>query len=96
MSCAVGKSLRGLKSGRRWQLLVGYTTEDLRRHLEALFVPGMTWLNHGEWHIDHKRPLSSFMFASTDDPAFKECWALSNLQPLWAEDNLRKWAKWAS
>jgi hypothetical protein len=97
ISSAISKSLRGKKkAGRRWQNLVGYSLEQLKAHLEARFLPGMRWDNHGEWHIDHERPISSFTIASPDDPAFRECWALSNLQPLWAGDNLRKWAKWAS
>jgi hypothetical protein len=97
ISSAIGKSLRGKKkAGRRWQNLVGYSLEQLKAHLEAKFLPGMTWSNHGEWHIDHKRPISSFTITSTDDSAFRECWGLSNLQPLWAADNLRKLAKWAS
>jgi hypothetical protein len=97
ISSAISKSLRGKqKAGRRWQDLVGYTADELRTHLESLFLPGMTWANHGEWHIDHKRPIASFTITSADDAAFRDCWALSNLQPLWAEQNLRKWAKWAS
>jgi hypothetical protein len=50
----------------------------------------MSWENRSEWHIDHRRPVSSFNFLSVDDPEFLECWALSNLQPLWAADNIRK------
>jgi len=50
----------------------------------------MTWANYGEWHIDHKRPISSFNIVSVDCKEFGECWALENLQPLWADENLRK------
>lgn len=46
----------------------------------------MTWNNHGEWHIDHKKPVTAF----DTNADIKEVCALSNLQPLWAEDNLRK------
>jgi hypothetical protein len=70
--------------------LLGYTIEELMKHLESLFTSGMTWNNYGEWHVDHKRPMTSFEFTSTDDEGFKECWALSNLQPLWEVDNLSK------
>lgn len=62
--------------------------------LEAKFKPGMSWGNHGEWHIDHKRPIASYDFSSADDPAFKECWSLENLQPLWAKENLSKGARY--
>jgi len=64
-------------------------------HLEGLFKPGMSWANHGAWHIDHIRPRSAFTYSSPTDRDFADCWALSNLQPLWAEENLRKAAKWA-
>lgn len=78
------------KDGRTWESLVGYTRADLMAHLEARFGPGMTWDNIGEWHIDHITPRSAFAFAAPSDPGFRACWALSNLQPLWATDNLRK------
>lgn len=69
---------------------LGYTIEELMTHLENLFTDGMTWDNYGEWHVDHKIPMSSFIFESVDDDGFKECWKLSNIQPLWADDNLSK------
>lgn len=79
------------KNNRSWESLVGYTTEELIAHLESLFKEGMTWDNYGSyWHIDHIRPKSWFLFESTEDQAFKDCWALSNLQPLEATENLRK------
>ena len=61
-------------------------------HIESQFKEGMSWKNHGihGWHIDHIRPISSFNFESCNDPEFKECWALENLQPLWAKENLSK------
>lgn len=77
------------KTNSTFQLL-GYTIEELMQHLEKQFVDGMTWDNYGQWHVDHIRPMSSFNFTSPDDPEFKECWALSNLQPLWWPDNLSK------
>lgn len=73
--------------------LLGYSIEELMTHLESLFTEGMTWDNYGEWHVDHKIPMNSFQFNSTEDVGFKECWRLSNLQPLWALDNLSKGTK---
>ena len=73
---------------------MGYTKYELKEHLESQFTGGMSWDNMNEWHIDHIRPVSSFDFDSTEHPDFKKCWALNNLQPLWAEDNLRKNDKW--
>jgi len=93
ISAGISSSLRDGKQGRRWESLVGYTIKDLMTHLESQFTKGMTWENYGEWHIDHIRPLSDFAFISADDPEFKECWSLWNLQPLWAHENLSKHAK---
>lgn len=83
------KERNTLKVNSTFQLL-GYTIEELMAHLEKQFTEGMTWDNYGEWHVDHIRPMTSFKFESVDDPEFKECWALSNLQPLWWNDNLSK------
>lgn len=58
----------------------------LKKYLEEQFVDGMSWDNHGKWHIDHIIPLSS---AKTEEDVYKLS-HYSNLQPLWAEDNLKK------
>jgi hypothetical protein len=86
------QSLKGNKNGNHWEDLVGYTLKELIQHLENQFREGMTWDNYGKygWHIDHRRPISSFNITSYNDPEFKECWALKNLQPLWAKENLSK------
>ena len=89
MHRAIGKA----KAGRSWRTFVDYTLEELMTHLERQFKPGMSWENKGDWHIDHIIPRSSFEYSSPDDPEFKKCWSLSNLQPLWAVDNIRKNAK---
>ncbi|GAH87691.1 unnamed protein product, partial [marine sediment metagenome] len=60
---------------------------QLVRHLKKQFQPGMTWENYGEWHMDHKVPVSAFNFSSSDHIDFKRCWALKNLQPMWATEN---------
>ncbi len=78
------------KKERGWEKLVGYTIKDFMVHIEEQFQPGMTWDNYGKWHIDHIIPVIRFKFTSTDDIEFKKCWSLTNLQPLWAIDNLRK------
>src|SRR3546814_14803337 len=72
MSAGVKSSLGDGKNGRSWETLVGYTVADLMAHLERQFLPGMSWDNRGEWHIDHIRPLCSFEFTSPDDPQFRE------------------------
>lgn len=72
---------------------IGYTCVELKTHLERQFLPSMSWDNYGAWHIDHIIPLAAFRFSSMDDPEFKAAWALSNLRPLWAQDNIKKGAK---
>ncbi len=84
---------KGSKSARKTFDLLGYTLEELMTHLEIQFLPGMTWDNYGEWHIDHIIPVSAHNYQTPDDIDFQKCWALSNLRPLWAADNIRKGAK---
>jgi hypothetical protein len=81
------------KGGKTFALL-GYSPTDLIKHIESQFVDGMSWENRSDWHIDHIRPVASFNFTTTECEDFKKCWALSNLQPLWAEDNISKSDKW--
>ena len=78
--------IKNVKNGVSWKRLLDYTFDDLKKHLESKFTTGMTWDNHCRhgWHIDHIIPVSSFNYDSADHPEFKKCWALSNLQPLWA------------
>jgi len=90
ISNAIWQSLKKNKAGRHWELLVGYTLDQLMRHLEHLFTSGMGWRNMGLWHIDHKFPKSKFYYSSPEDPGFKKCWSLENLQPLWGQDNIAK------
>ena len=90
IKAAINKALKGAKAGRHWETLVGYTIDELKRHIEMQFVDGMRWYNMGKWHIDHITPISAFNFETPDHEDFKRCWALKNLRPLWAEDNLRK------
>ena len=46
------------------------------KHLEKQFTKGMTWENHGKWHIDHVIPDSHFKYINVEDKEFQECWAL--------------------
>lgn len=86
-------SMREKKAGRTWETLVGYSLSDLCRHLERQFLPGMSWSNLDQWHIDHIIPVSSFDLSDVDDENFAACFALTNLRPLWARDNLKKHSK---
>lgn len=66
--------------------MLGVDWEVCKAHIERQFKKGMNWDNHGEWHIDHIIPLAS---ANNEKELIKLC-HYSNLQPLWAEDNLIK------
>lgn len=91
---ALRNSLKGIRKEAPTFTLLGYTPTQLVKHLESKFTDGMSWDNMSEWHIDHIRPIASFDYDSTDHPDFKKCWALNNLQPMWAKDNMSKGAKW--
>lgn len=87
------QGLKGKKQGRSWLSMVDYTLDDLVKHLESRFLPGMSWEKMNEFHIDHILPRKIFNYSSPEDEDFKKCWSLDNLQPLWVEWNLKKGAK---
>jgi hypothetical protein len=68
--------------------MVGCTPEFLKKYLEKQFKPGMTWENHSidGWHIDHKDPLDLAMTLKD----VEELCHYTNLQPMWATENLKK------
>ena len=68
------------KKDNRTIVMLGYSSEDLRIHIEGQFTSGMSWCNYGDWHIDHIKSVSSF---SNDTPA-SIVNALSNLRPMWS------------
>jgi hypothetical protein len=72
--------------------LTGCSKEHLISHIESMFVNGMSWDNYGEWHIDHIKPCASFDLTNIEQQ--KLCFNWTNLQPLWASDNIRKGAKY--
>lgn len=73
---------------------LGCTIPELIGYLEILFEPGMSWENYGEWHIDHRRPLATFDLTDREQLLAACHW--TNLQPLWALDNMRKGARYAA
>ena len=77
------------KNGHYFDVLQ-YSPEELINHLEKQFTEGMTWENYGEFHVDHKLPISSFNIKEIGDEEFMKCWSLDNLQPMWGEENIRK------
>jgi hypothetical protein len=88
----VYQALKGEIKGSSVSNSIGCSAEALRLYLESLFQPGMSWDNWGVsgWHIDHIRPLASFDLSNPEQ--LRQACHYTNLQPLWAEDNLRKGA----
>jgi len=68
--------------------LVGCSIEELKKWIESQFAEGMTWYNHGKWHIDHIYPCSEFNLEQPYEQ--KICFNWFNLQPLWANENFSK------
>ena len=96
--------LQGECSGESMLKYLDYTLKDLKLYLESQFEPWMNWNNWGTydsriwddkdqstwtWQIDHITPQSSFLYDSMDHPNFKKCWALENLRPFNAKQNVR-------
>ena len=94
---------QSLKEGKGGESMLPYVDwnsyKELKEHLESQFEDWMTWENHGvwhptekRWHIDHIKPQSVLLegVTSMDDPKFRECWALENLRPLEAMENILK------
>lgn len=86
----LGFKARGLSKERRTIEYLGMSYPELRVYIESKFLIGMTWENYGigkgKWNLDHILPLS---LAKTQEDLLKLC-HYSNLQPLWAIDNLLK------
>lgn len=93
---AIKKNIRDRTSkaikAKRWYKTTGFNSyigcslDELKIHLETRFTEGMTWDNYGLWEIDHIIPISS---ANSEPEAIKLA-HYTNLQPLWAADNLKK------
>jgi len=90
----LNKSIRNHLKSSSTLNIIGCSIEQLKQHLESQFVKGMSWKNYGYrgWHIDHIRPCASFDLSKPEEQ--KKCFHYSNLQPLWAEENMRKSSKY--
>lgn len=88
MCAALAKA--SVSKSSRTLAIVGCTAAELRQHLQSKFQPGMTWENRGRhgWHIDHIIPLAKFDLTDPEQQA--AAFHYTNLQPLWARDNLSK------
>lgn len=78
VGCKAGSAVRDL----------GCTIEDFMSYIAAQFLPGMSWENWGEWHLDHIKPLAAFDLTNRNQ--FLAACHYTNMRPLWAADNLRK------
>ena len=84
----VRKALKDRNKSVNTATLIGCSIEQLWIYLEKLFKPGMTHKNHGLWHIDHIKPCASFDLTKASEQ--RKCFHYTNLQPLWASENLSK------
>jgi len=86
----INKALRGISKSKKTLEILGCSFNELVDHLESQFQVGMNWDNYGYrgWHVDHIKPCASFDLS--DPSQQEECFHYTNLQPLWAEDNLKK------
>lgn len=85
--------LKGKRKLQHTMDLIGCSREDLVNHLQSQFIDGMSWKNYGidGWHIDHIVPCAKFNLSKLEEQ--KKCFHYTNLQPLWASDNLSKGSK---
>lgn len=82
------KILHGKNKSLNTMFLIGCEIDYLMYHLQEQFTKGMSWDNYGDWHIDHIKPCAKFDLSKSEEQ--QKCFHYTNLQPLWAEDNLRK------
>ncbi len=73
--------------------MLGCSIEHLRTHIESRWKDGMSWENYGAWHLDHIKPCAAFDLLQPSEQRL--CFHWSNLQPLWAADNIAKGDTWA-
>ena len=78
----------GLKRDIPLEMLIGCTVQQLMMHLATGFKRGMSWMNRSLWHIDHIRPCAKFDLRNRDEQL--KCFHFTNLQPLWAHENISK------
>lgn len=78
--------MKGNHIGKKTKEIVGLDYEEFKTYISNKFTENMAWDNYGDWHLDHIIPLCE---AKTEEELFKLN-HYTNLQPLWAEDNLKK------
>ena len=82
------EAVKGKTNSASTAELIGCSIRRFIGQLESQFEGGMTLKNHGEWHIDHRRPCASFNLVNEEEQ--RMCFHHTNLQPMWAPENLTK------
>jgi hypothetical protein len=83
------QALKGAARSASLKDLIGCSVDDLKLHLQSKFREGMAWNNYGPvWHVDHIKPCDSFDLTNPDEQ--RKCFNFTNLQPLFAFDNISK------
>lgn len=90
----IRSALKGKGKSAFTKTLIGCNTEELWIHLESKFQPGMTRDNYGYWgwHVDHIKPVVLYDMKNPEEQL--KAFHYTNLQPLWAKDNLEKNSKY--
>jgi hypothetical protein len=91
--CLISKYLNklGYIKSEKTESILGCSFEEFKSYIESQFREGMSWENHGKWHLDHKTPIS---WAKSEEMVL-ELNHYTNFQPLWAKDNLVKGNKYS-
>ncbi len=89
LNIAINRNIKSMKTMK----LLGCTVKQLKQYLQNQFKKGMSWNNYGikGWHIDHIIPCSKFDLTNVKQQ--KQCFHYTNLQPLWAKENMIKGGK---
>jgi hypothetical protein len=97
------KRMNGSKGGASCLDFLPYSFQELIKWISDKWEPWMNWNNYGAyridtwkdddsstwtWQLDHIKPHSSFYYTSMDCQEFRDCWALTNLRPLSAKQNV--------
>lgn len=84
----IWSALKGASKSKKTEALLGCSIQEVRIHLEKQFRNGMSWNNYGKWHIDHIKPCDFFDLTKPEEQS--RCFHYTNLQPLWADENMLK------
>ena len=92
MRTNINRAIKTNRKGGTTEELLGCSIAELKEHLQNKFKEGMTWENWtvNGWHVDHIIPCAAFDLTKKEEQ--KKCFHYTNLQPLWAIENLKKWA----